>query len=68
MLQRILYSKVLASEVLKADLYRYSGDLGFSAFKKAFRNTGFHFTPVLQAELFIKQIFYFGTLCPNAIP
>lgn len=44
MLQRILYSKVLASEVLKADLYRYSGDLGFSAFKKAFRNTGFHFT------------------------
>ncbi len=44
MIKRILYKKVLSNELLKADLYRYEGDLSYKTFIKSYRNTGFHFT------------------------
>ncbi|MEO6669787.1 MAG: serine acetyltransferase [Ferruginibacter sp.] len=44
MIKRILYKKTLANKQLRADLFRYEADLSYTAFKKSFRNTGFHFT------------------------
>jgi serine O-acetyltransferase len=44
MIRRILYKKTLANKQLRADLFRYEGNLDYNAFKKSYRNTGFHFT------------------------
>ena len=44
MIRRILYSKVLADKQLRADFFRYEGDLSYRSFVKSYRNTGFHFT------------------------
>ena len=44
MIKRILYKKTLANKQLRADFFRYEGSLGYPAFKKSFKNTGFHFT------------------------
>jgi serine O-acetyltransferase len=44
MISRILYNKVMSDDLLKADLYRYSADLGYKEIKKNLRNPGFHFT------------------------
>ncbi|MBS1741840.1 MAG: serine acetyltransferase [Bacteroidetes bacterium] len=48
MLARILYKKVLSHKLLRADLFRYEGDLSYKSFKKSLRNTGFHFTLFLR--------------------
>lgn len=48
MIKRILYKKTLANKQLRADLFRYEADLSYTAFKKSFRNTGFHFTLFLR--------------------
>ena len=44
MIKRILYNKVLSSKLLKADFFRYEGDLSYRSFQRAYRNTGFHYT------------------------
>lgn len=48
MLKRYLYKVVLRNKNLRADFYRYEGDLSWKAFKKSFRNPGFHFTIYLR--------------------
>ena len=60
MLRRILYNKVLSNQLLKADLYRYSGDLSYKAFLSAYRNTGFHFTLFFRLSFLLSKYSILG--------
>lgn len=48
MIRRYLYRVVLKNKMLRADFFRYEGDLSWKSFKKCFRNPGFHFTIYLR--------------------
>jgi serine O-acetyltransferase len=63
MIKRILYKKVLSNKLLKADLFRYSGDLSYRAFKSAFRNTGFHFTIFFRLSFMLSKYTWLGIYC-----
>lgn len=60
MLRRILYKKVLSNQLLKADLYRYNGDLSYKSFISAFRNPGFHFTVFFRLSFLLSKYSLLG--------
>jgi serine O-acetyltransferase len=63
MIKRILYQKVLSNKLLKADFYRYEGDLSYASFKKSFRNTGFHFTIFFRLSFLLSKYSPLGIYC-----